>query len=659
MRHINKKRTISLLQYVQRGCFLLLIVCFTYGLSIVTYSTFAYGKNDLGGFPQSFGDSMSANEPAPFAPFDSMVPKDAPSLEMLELLSKGGFDKLPPNVQDFLMKNTGLDPVPILISPPTITKERTTYSDKTSMNATVPKTKVPGMRNLLEFGAIIPGMEPMFRPSMTFGSLPIVAPLKAPQPNIKSAEKAQNPQEPQAGKGISPMPKSGKGIELSGADGKSLNKSKEEQENQVAEKKEISTQLEDNTDVSSKSLLHTNNDASNKNGLGKNGVDKNSPVMSGDTPTPSINDIETNKVDTNAIGTDINTPSVNTPSVNAIGTNAIGTDADALNTNTPDANSIDANTPDTEQNQKSSEKNSDILPTQKRENQEEKPQLSLDKEVLNENEVVQEDLAHVLSQLSLNDLNLRAKDGDVSAQYKLGLKYYNGTDISKNKDEALKWIKKSAIGGHLPAMISMGNFLEEGVTGSVNLEGATSWYAQAADRGFADGFFHLAQLYDTKKIGSGKLAERIAMDYYKQAADLNHPRALYNLALFYDANQGTAGDIKQAIQLYRASAQLGDARAQFQVGLLYESGKYLSKDDALASQWYHKAAMQGLAEAQYLLAGMYQQGKGVPKDLAKAIQLYEAAANQGFADAQLKFESLSMKNGDGTLQKLEEVTTSP
>lgn len=644
MRHINKKRTISLLQYAQRGCFLLLIVCLTYGLSIVKYSTFAYGENDLGGFPQSFGDSMSAKEPAPFASFDSMVPKDAPSLEMLELLSKGGFDKLPPNVQDFLMKNTGLDPVPILISPPTITKERTTYSDKTSMNATVPKTKVPGMGNPLEFGAIIPGMEPMFRPTMTFDSLPLVAPLKAPKPDIKSAEKAQNPQEPQAGKGISPMPKSDKGIELSSADGKSLNKSKEEQENQVAEKKEISTQLEDNTDVSSKSLLPTNNDTSNKNG-----VDKNSPVMSGATPTPNINDIETNKVDTNAIGTDINTPSVNTPD-----TNAIGTDADALNTN-----SIDANTPDTEQNQKSSEKNSDIVPTQKRENQEEKPQLSLDKEVLNEKEVVQEDLAHVLNQLSLNDLNLRAEGGDVSAQYKLGLKYYNGTDISKNKDEALKWIKKSAIGGHLPAMISMGNFLEEGVTGSVNLEGATSWYAQAADRGFADGFFHLAQLYDTKKIGSGKLAERTAMDYYKQAADLNHPKALYNLALFYDANQGTAEDIKQAIQLYRASAQLGDAQAQFQVGLLYESGKYLSKDDALASQWYHKAAMQGLAEAQYLLAGMYQQGKGVPKDLAKAIQLYEAAANQGFADAQLKYESLSITNGDGALQNLEEVIITP
>ena len=623
-------------QSIQSGRFLFAIFLFVYTLSLVMTSTFAYAKDTYGSFPQKFGDSMSPQEPAPFAPFESMVPKDAPTLDMLEMITQGGLDKLPPEVQKFLMTNKGTEPLPVLVSPLTKTQEKTTFSDKTSALAKVPQTNVPRARDPFVFGTIIPGMEPIFRPSMSLNALPTRRPLKTNTPKVDSVEQKTNIQNPN-------NPNSPQNKQIGNNDLEITGKNAAISDNNAKTTQDAGANAETkNISANTANTSNTSNTAKNASGNGKS--ENMFPVSgygSATAPAP-------------VLGAALASASGTNPHTNSI---AYATSS----TNLTKAGQNKKTTKKTTENPTGI--NTDIFLMQSAEQKEITPKTPAGKNPKNDfiKKEAAKNLGDVINTLNINDLKVRAENGDAIAQHKLGLKYYDGIDVKKNKEKAIEWIKKSAALDYLPAFVSMGKLWENGAFfGEENPKNAANWYKRAARKGFADAMFCLALLYDKEKLGKGESSKRLAMGYYKEAANMDHPQALYNLALFYDTNDEATRDVGQAVQLYRKSAHLGYALAQLQVGLFYESGKILPKNDTFASAWYSKAAMQGLSEAQYLLAGMYQKGQGVPKDFKKAIQLYKASANQGFVDAQFNLGLLYIvdegafrdeKKGEKWLQK--------
>ena len=50
----------------------------------------------------------------------------------------------------------------------------------------------------------------------------------------------------------------------------------------------------------------------------------------------------------------------------------------------------------------------------------------------------------------------KAEQGDVSAQYNLGLMYQNGQGIPQNDQKAAKWFKLAAEQGHVQAQTNLG-----------------------------------------------------------------------------------------------------------------------------------------------------------------------------------------------------------
>ncbi len=74
-------------------------------------------------------------------------------------------------------------------------------------------------------------------------------------------------------------------------------------------------------------------------------------------------------------------------------------------------------------------------------------------------------------------------NGNVKAQYEIGIRYYLGmaSDFEKESlDVALVWIKKSAKNGYSDAMISAGDYYRKDVQ---NNEEAFKWYKKAEKLG--------------------------------------------------------------------------------------------------------------------------------------------------------------------------------
>ena len=76
-----------------------------------------------------------------------------------------------------------------------------------------------------------------------------------------------------------------------------------------------------------------------------------------------------------------------------------------------------------------------------------------------------------------------AEQGDVDAQFKLGLHYFEGTGVSQDYAEAVKWFRKSAEQGDAAAQFCLGYCYEEGNGVLKDIPEAIKWYTKAAEQG--------------------------------------------------------------------------------------------------------------------------------------------------------------------------------
>ncbi len=125
---------------------------------------------------------------------------------------------------------------------------------------------------------------------------------------------------------------------------------------------------------------------------------------------------------------------------------------------------------------------------------------------------------------SLQESKALAEQGDVAAQFKLGLIYYRGQGVRPDYQEALNWFKKAALQGHALSQYNAGYMNEKG-------EGTPQDYVEAAK-------------------------------YYRQAAEQGNQLAQFNLGYMYEKGQGVLVDEVQALKWYNLAAVQGDTKAK-------------------------------------------------------------------------------------------------
>ncbi len=250
---------------------------------------------------------------------------------------------------------------------------------------------------------------------------------------------------------------------------------------------------------------------------------------------------------------------------------------------------------------------------------------------------------HNEPQESFKWFNKAAEQGNVLAQYWIGISYLNNSDC--NGVKAFNWLQKAALQGYKYAQLRVGLCYSNGIGTDVDEEKAFEWHLKAAKQGLVNAQLQVGLCYK-EGVGIKKNAEESFM-WFMHAAEQGSSLAQYIIGLFYDCGFGTDVNEEKAFEWYEKAANQGDSNAQLLLGLCYENGLGITVDDEKAFQWFMKAAEQGSEEAQLKVGLYFEYGLGTEKDEANAFKWYLLAAEHGNPKAQLEVGK-RYEDGNGT-----------
>ena len=184
--------------------------------------------------------------------------------------------------------------------------------------------------------------------------------------------------------------------------------------------------------------------------------------------------------------------------------------------------------------------------------------------------------------------------------------------------------------GSAAAMLTLGQFYEQGVGIRRNYSKALEWYEKAARAGQAEGYYNLGVCYE---IGMGASADAAkALQNYQKAADMGLPIALNKLASMCISGTGTAKDTAKGIAYLEKAADAGVAAAANDLGALYLAGLLgQKKDEKKALAMFRRAADLGNLEAIRTIAAIHKDGIGTRADPVTAYTWYTIARRGGYA----------------------------
>ena len=101
-----------------------------------------------------------------------------------------------------------------------------------------------------------------------------------------------------------------------------------------------------------------------------------------------------------------------------------------------------------------------------------------------------------------------AEQGDMEAQYNLGLCYYNGEEVEQSYEEAVRWFRLAVEQRYENAQYSLGVCYENGEGVEQSYKEALHWYRLAAEQGDAEAQNNLGACYHEAEEWSVILKKR-------------------------------------------------------------------------------------------------------------------------------------------------------
>jgi uncharacterized protein len=285
---------------------------------------------------------------------------------------------------------------------------------------------------------------------------------------------------------------------------------------------------------------------------------------------------------------------------------------------------------------------------------------------------------------SVEALEKAANSGNARARITLAEMYLEGIGVEKNPELSLRWLEraqeaepneatflialikeaakdelgavnnllKAAEGGHVPAMIYLGNKIINGKGVQPNIEEARKWFTKAVEAGVNSAKVNLGVLSEVeaalesnkKDADKAKVTElyKKALAFYQEAADLKVAEAYNKIGFYHEKGLGVTKDETKAYEWYKKGADAGLAVSFYNIGVMLEEGRGVkAKDEAEAIKNFYTAAKAGLGEAQSALAGRYRAGKtGLEKDPIAAMAWMEKAAQAGNMNSQIELANM-------------------
>ena len=170
----------------------------------------------------------------------------------------------------------------------------------------------------------------------------------------------------------------------------------------------------------------------------------------------------------------------------------------------------------------------------------------------------------------LETLQDRAEHGDDEAQLQLGVRFFYGDGVEKDRAQATAWLRKAAESGNPKAQFNLGKVM------------------------YSQGLAAQGPSLQGEPSGPQK-AE--AAKWFQKAADQGHAESQVQLAVIYQTGDGVGRSMEKAIELYRQAAEKENATAQFLLGEIYLNGDEVPQDFSKGNKLLIQAAVQGYEPA--------------------------------------------------------------
>ena len=228
-----------------------------------------------------------------------------------------------------------------------------------------------------------------------------------------------------------------------------------------------------------------------------------------------------------------------------------------------------------------------------------------------------------------------AEQGNVDAQYNLGLMYGKGKGVKKDYRKAIKWWVLAANQGNGKAQTNLGWMYEIGIGVQKDAHKAAHWYQIASNQGIAKAQDKLNLLLNK----TNKNSQENTASSSKDISNLNTgsvssgKNTLDAAGYIPDAFNKIGEDTNDLDRLHTAINALDN------------------KKFSTAHKLFLDLANKGIAEAQINLGMMFELGQGVPQNYDEAIRRYRIAANLGLVEAQEKLDALLNKTHERLKKK--------
>ena len=177
-----------------------------------------------------------------------------------------------------------------------------------------------------------------------------------------------------------------------------------------------------------------------------------------------------------------------------------------------------------------------------------------------------------------------ADKNNAEAQVLLGLMYYNGEGVERDRFESYRLYKKAAEQGYAEAQYRLGKIIYED-----NQYEGFKWYKKAAEQGNVEAQYELSELYAEDNSLS-------VLDYKEKHGSIE------------GLTWKKAKEISQqeTLKWCKRAAELGYAKAQVRLADMYFKGNCVERNQQSAFNWLQKAAKQGDLDALRTLGYTYE-----------------------------------------------------
>lgn len=193
------------------------------------------------------------------------------------------------------------------------------------------------------------------------------------------------------------------------------------------------------------------------------------------------------------------------------------------------------------------------------------------------------------------DILKLSEDGDIFAQNELADMYLYGYGIEGDKEEGVKWLKKSAESGYWRSMDELANCYFNGIGVSQDKLKAIDLYKKVYELGSGRAANGIGRIYENQNNSEE------AVKWYRRGFEKGDSRSGYNLAYCYSNGIGVSQDELKALELYKKVYELGGSASgetAYEIGGIYLGQEKLKE----AYMWYKSSLEYGVERAEEMLA---------------------------------------------------------